>query len=95
MFVDRQPELTFLNSILERKRPTPAQFILLYGRRRVGKTVLLRHWAEGIDVPTIVMAGSGDYEETELKQFSNVVAFMPKPFELKHMVASVKRYARG
>ena len=46
MFVDRQAELAFLNSLLERKRPTAAQFILLYGRRRVGKTVLLRHWAE-------------------------------------------------
>jgi AAA+ ATPase superfamily predicted ATPase len=46
MFVDRQAELAFLNSVLERRRPTVAQFVLLYGRRRVGKTVLLRHWAE-------------------------------------------------
>jgi AAA+ ATPase superfamily predicted ATPase len=51
MFVNRQAELTFLNSILERKRPTAAQFVLLYGRRRVGKTVLLRHWAEQSGVP--------------------------------------------
>jgi len=50
MFVDRQAELAFLNSILERKRPTAARFVLLYGRRRVGKTVLLRHWAEQSDV---------------------------------------------
>ena len=46
MFVDRQAELAFWNSILERKRPSAAQLVLLYGRRRVGKTVLLRHWAE-------------------------------------------------
>ena len=46
MFVDRQAELFFLDAVLARKRPTEAQFILLYGRRRVGKTVLLRHWAE-------------------------------------------------
>ena len=51
MFVDRQAELAFLSSILERKRPTTAQFILLYGRRRVGKTVLLRHWAEQSGLP--------------------------------------------
>ena len=51
MFVNRQAELAFLNSILERKRPTAAQFILLYGRRRVGKTVLLRHWAEQSGTP--------------------------------------------
>jgi AAA+ ATPase superfamily predicted ATPase len=46
MFVDRQAELAFLNSVLEREYPSSAQFILLYGRRRVGKTVLLRYWAE-------------------------------------------------
>ena len=51
MFIDRQAELAFLDSVLERKRPTVAQFVLLYGRRRVGKTVLLRHWAEQTGVP--------------------------------------------
>jgi AAA+ ATPase superfamily predicted ATPase len=50
MFVDRQAELAFLNAVLARHRPTAAQFILLYGRRRVGKTVLLRHWAENSGV---------------------------------------------
>ena len=44
--VDRHKELAFWASVLERDRPTVAQLILLYGRRRVGKTVLLRHWAE-------------------------------------------------
>lgn len=33
MFVDRQAELAFLNSALQRKRPTVAQFILLCDRR--------------------------------------------------------------
>jgi AAA+ ATPase superfamily predicted ATPase len=51
MFVNRQAELAFLDSILERRHPTAAQFVLLYGRRRVGKTVLLRHWAERVDIP--------------------------------------------
>ena len=46
MFVDRQKELAFLNSMLTRKRPGPAQLILMYGRRRVGKSELLLHWAE-------------------------------------------------
>jgi AAA+ ATPase superfamily predicted ATPase len=48
--VNREAELAFLNGVLERERPT-AQFVLLYGRRRVGKTVLLRHWAERSGVP--------------------------------------------
>jgi hypothetical protein len=42
MFVNRETELAFLGAIQERKHPSAAQFILLYGRRRVGKTVLLR-----------------------------------------------------
>jgi AAA+ ATPase superfamily predicted ATPase len=50
MFVDRQAELAFLDSVLQRRRPTAAQFILMYGRRRVGKTVLLRRWAEASGV---------------------------------------------
>lgn len=46
MFVDRRAELTFFNELLTRRRPGPGQLILLYGRRRVGKTALLREWAE-------------------------------------------------
>ena len=45
-FVDRKAELSFFNHILHREHPGPAQFIILYGRRRVGKTHLLRHWAK-------------------------------------------------
>lgn len=43
MFVDRQAELAFLN---QRAAQSKAQLILLYGRRRVGKTRLLLHWAQ-------------------------------------------------
>jgi len=51
MFVDRHKELAFLNDLLTRERPGPAQLVLLYGRRRVGKTELLLHWAKesGVD----------------------------------------------
>jgi hypothetical protein len=52
MFVDRQQELSFLNSLLERQHPGPAQMILLYGRRRVGKTSLLRHWVGQAGIPS-------------------------------------------
>lgn len=51
MFVDRQKELTFFNDILTRRRPGPAQLVLLYGRRRVGKTALLLHWVAQNDIP--------------------------------------------
>ncbi len=51
MFIDRQAELEFLQNMLTRTRPGPGQLILLYGRRRVGKTALLRYWAEGSGLP--------------------------------------------
>lgn len=46
MFVDRRQELEFLNNLLTRTHPGPAQLVLLYGRRRVGKSELLLRWAE-------------------------------------------------
>lgn len=51
MFIDRQKELAFFNNILVRQRPGPAQLILLYGRRRVGKTALLLHWVATNKIP--------------------------------------------
>lgn len=51
MFVDRQQELAFLNNLLERQHPGPAQMALLYGRRRVGKTSLLLHWSAQAGIP--------------------------------------------
>jgi len=56
MFVDREAELAFLDSLLTRTHPSVAQLILLYGRRRVGKTLLARHWADKTGLPTIYFA---------------------------------------
>jgi AAA+ ATPase superfamily predicted ATPase len=54
MFVDRVSELAFLNRMLmNQQHPGPGQLILLYGRRRVGKSTLLRHWAEQSRAPFI------------------------------------------
>jgi len=51
MFVDRERELHFLNQALQREGK--GQMILLHGRRRVGKTALLRHWAMSNDLPFV------------------------------------------
>jgi AAA+ ATPase superfamily predicted ATPase len=51
MFIDRVAELAFLTNILTRKHPGPGQLVMLYGRRRVGKTALLRYWAEQSGAP--------------------------------------------
>lgn len=45
MFVNRQQELAFFNGFLSQARSGPAQILLLSGRRRLGKTALLQHWA--------------------------------------------------
>jgi uncharacterized protein len=51
MFVDRKQEISFLNNLLTRPYPGPAQLALLYGRRRVGKSELLLQWARQSGVP--------------------------------------------
>ena len=40
-FVGRNHELKLLSKLYNR---TNAQFLILYGRRRIGKTSLLQHW---------------------------------------------------
>ncbi|MFO0762328.1 MAG: ATP-binding protein [Byssovorax sp.] len=45
-FVDRVREIGFLNGALRRTHPGPGQLLLVYGRRRVGKSKLLLRWAE-------------------------------------------------
>lgn len=55
-FLDRAKEMAFLNSIITRTHPTPASFTLIYGRRRVGKTLLLQHWAEQTQLPCTYIA---------------------------------------
>jgi AAA+ ATPase superfamily predicted ATPase len=45
MFVDRRQEFGFLNNLLTRRHPGPAQLVLIYGRRRVGKSEMLLQWA--------------------------------------------------
>ena len=47
-FVDRQWELRELDELLAAQG---AQFVVVYGRRRVGKTTLLLHWAQQTQRP--------------------------------------------
>jgi AAA+ ATPase superfamily predicted ATPase len=51
MFIGRENEISFLNEVLTRKHPGPGQLILIYGRRRVGKTSLLRNWTAQAGIP--------------------------------------------
>ena len=50
-FVDREEEISFLNRALQKSHPTPARLLLIYGRRRVGKTSLLQKWTNESKLP--------------------------------------------
>jgi AAA+ ATPase superfamily predicted ATPase len=49
-FVDRQAELRELNTLVASAQRGQSEFVIVYGRRRVGKTTLLLHWAENSGV---------------------------------------------
>lgn len=46
LFVDRQSELHELNALPASVARRGSEFVIVYGRRRVGKTTLLLHWAQ-------------------------------------------------
>jgi len=58
-----------------------------------GIELLLLLQSEGVKLPTIVMAGTGDFSGTEMKQFANVRKFLHKPFNMDEMLKTVKEYA--
>ena len=69
MFVNREEELRLLNEILNRVTPGKAQFVLIYGRRRVGKSELIRKWAEQSGVPFTYWAAEKNTAELQRRQF--------------------------
>ena len=77
MFIDRQQEIEFLNSLLERQHPGPAQMVLLYGRRRVGKTSLLRFWSAQSGLPAIYW--SAEKEPAALQRRKLYAALLEMP----------------
>lgn len=58
-----------------------------------GIELLLLLQAEGVRLPTIIMAGIGDFSGTEMKQFANVKNFFQKPFQMDEMLKTVRQYA--
>ena len=74
MFVGRKQELAFLE---ERYQSSRAELIVLYGRRRIGKTELLRQFAKGKDAVFYACTECPDSEQ--LARFSGrmLVTGMP------------------
>jgi uncharacterized protein len=70
MLVDRDRELSELNALLQSPRPS---LLAVVGRRRLGKTTLLVHWAQTSGHPHIYWVGSHFPSDTLLAQFSRKV----------------------
>jgi DNA-binding response OmpR family regulator len=57
-----------------------------------GAELLMLMQAEGVHLPVVIMAGSPDFDEAEMKQFSNVKRLLHKPFYPEDLLAAVREY---
>lgn len=79
MFIGRKEELAFLN---ERYQSSRAEFIVLYGRRRIGKTELLIEFCK--NKPNVFYACNEYTDNKQLAAFSEALtAFAPSLFKYK------------
>ena len=68
MFVGRKTELAFLQDKYDEKR---GQLVVLYGRRRVGKTETLREFCKG--KPHIFYSCTQSTDKVQLAKFSQQI----------------------
>ena len=68
-FVDRIKELEFLNKEYNKPNST---LVILYGRRRIGKTALIKEFGKNKDM--IYFLSTEESEKQNLKEFKNLVA---------------------
>lgn len=70
-FVNREDELAALRAWWKRPNARPA---LAWGRRRVGKTALLQHFASATDAPVVFHTGTGETTAAEIATLSRQTA---------------------
>jgi AAA+ ATPase superfamily predicted ATPase len=70
-FVNRVDELAALQAWWERPNARPA---LVWGRRRVGKTALLQHFAAATNAPVVFHTGTGETAAAEIATLSRQIA---------------------
>ena len=68
-FINRERELGFLQELWKQKHP---QFIVLWGKRRVGKTELVKQFSQA--KPHIYFLGESTSETQQIKRFSESLA---------------------
>lgn len=75
MFVDRTAELGLLQGLTARQRG--GELLLLYGRRRVGKTALLRHWAMQSGLPWTYWMAQKEPAELQRRRLAAAIRGRP------------------
>lgn len=79
-FIARDMELKLLHDLYARRG---AQFLILYGRRRVGKTSLITHWLSQANVPHLYWMATQTSATNQLRNFSQTL------FQFLHEGASI------
>lgn len=69
-FVAREMELDLLDNLHSR---TGAQFLIVYGRRRIGKTRLLNYWAEKLSGRYLYWGATQTSRVNQLRRFSQAL----------------------
>ncbi|MEM7538958.1 MAG: ATP-binding protein [Chloroflexota bacterium] len=69
-FVAREMELNLLDDL--HRRPS-AQFLIVYGRRRIGKTRLLNEWAERLSGRYLYWGATQTSRVNQLRRFSQAL----------------------
>ena len=57
-----------------------------------GPALLLLMQADDIRTPVIILTGSADFSLQEMKQFTNVVDLLRKPFQISDLLAALQRH---
>lgn len=88
-FIDREPELAGLNEMYEKEG---ADLLILYGRRRIGKTTLTKKFAE--DKPNFYFLARKQDSSLELKRMREQFSeqhnlFLPEPRNLEDLFEGI------
>ncbi len=75
-FLDRQRELELLDNLWNSKN---AEFLILYGRRRVGKTALLTEWMQRASRRCLYWVASPTSAALQLRSFSQAIYNFSNP----------------
>ncbi len=75
-FYDRKRELAILDDLYKR---TAGQMLVLYGRRRIGKTALLTHWINQRKHPALFWTADRTGAANQLRTFSQLLQRLIAP----------------